>query len=212
MSTTPNDVAQNRNSTLAAETSAGRSDGKVTVRNTWAGVAPSAAAASPGLGSSDSQVVPTARITTATLKKVRPAMIATGVPSRPRKPSGPDSPTSSRNATPTTTVGSTNGTSSSARMTLRKGKSSRCRTYAAGRPSTTEQTVASPADQTVNHSTRWVRDRPRTSRTAPASKWPSTTKPRPIIPLTGSTKKTASTSTGPRERPARVSSRRLTGW
>ena len=114
------------------------------MRNTCAGVAPSVAAASPGLGSSDSQVVPTARITTATLKKVRPAMIATGVPSRPRKPSGPDSPTSSRNATPTTTVGSTNGTSSSARMRLRNGKASRCRTYAAGRPSRTEQTRGQP--------------------------------------------------------------------
>ena len=131
----------------------------MTVRNTCAGVAPRAAAASPGRGSSDSQVAPTARITTATLKKVSPAMIATGVPSRPRKPSGPDSPTSSRKATPTTTVGSTNGTSSSARMTPRNGNASRCRTYAAGSPSSSEHRVASPADQTVNHSTRWVRGR-----------------------------------------------------
>ena len=37
--------------------------------------------------------------------------------------------------------------------------------------------------------------------------------PRPTIPLTGSTKNTASTSTGPSARPARVSSRRVvTGW
>ena len=42
-------------------------------------------------------------------------MIATGVPSRPRNPSGPPSPSSWRKATPTTTVGSTNGTSSAAR-------------------------------------------------------------------------------------------------
>ena len=147
-------MAQKRNTTLAAPTSAGRRAGKVTVRNTWAGLAPSAAAASPGRGSSDSQAAPTARITTATLKKVRPAMIAAGVPSSPRKPSGPDSPTSSRNATPTTTVGSTNGTSSSARTTLRNGKASRWRTYAAGSPSTTLASVATVADQSVNHSTR----------------------------------------------------------
>ena len=38
------------------------------------------------------------------------ATIATGVPSSPRRPSGPPSPSSWRKATPTTTVGSTNGT------------------------------------------------------------------------------------------------------
>ena len=77
VSTTPNAVAQNRNTTLAADTMAGRSAGSVTVRNTCAGEAPSAAAASAGRGSSDSQAAPTARITTETLKKTTPATIAT---------------------------------------------------------------------------------------------------------------------------------------
>ena len=40
------------------------------------------------------------------------------------------------------------------------------------------------------------------------SNWPSTTKPVAIIPHTGSTKNTASTSTGPRARPTGASSRR----
>ena len=40
VSTTPKAVAQNRNTTLAADTIVGRSAGKVTVRNTWAGLAP----------------------------------------------------------------------------------------------------------------------------------------------------------------------------
>ena len=112
MSTIPNAVAQNRNTTLAAETIAGRSAGRVTVRNTCHGVAPRVAAAWPGRGSSDSQAAPTTRITTATLKNTSPATMATAVSSRPRNPSGPAAPSSCRNATPTTTVGSTNGTSS----------------------------------------------------------------------------------------------------
>ena len=118
MSTTPKAVAQNRKTTLAAETIAGRSAGSVTVRSTCAGVAPRAAAASAGRGSSDSQAPPTTRITTEALKNTSPAMIATGVPSMPRNPSGPLSPTSCRKATPTTTVGSTNGASSAARNTV----------------------------------------------------------------------------------------------
>ena len=118
MSTTPNDVAQKRNTTVAADTIAGRRAGSVTVRSTWAGVAPRAAAASAGRGSSDSQAPPTTRITTEALKNTSPAMIATAEPSKPRKPSGPLSPISCRNATPTTTVGSTNGASSAARSTF----------------------------------------------------------------------------------------------
>ena len=105
----PNAVAQNRKTTVAAETRAGRSAGRVTSRSTCHGPAPRAAAASAGRGSSDSQAPPTTRITTEALKKTSPATIAAGVPSRPRKPSGPVRPMSCSNATPTTTVGSTNG-------------------------------------------------------------------------------------------------------
>ena len=113
----PKAVAQKRNTTVAADTIAGRNAGSVTVRSTCVGVAPKAAAASAGRGSRPSQAPPTTRITTAALKNTSPAMIAAGVPSRPRKPSGPLSPSSWRKATPTTTVGSTNGASMAARST-----------------------------------------------------------------------------------------------
>ncbi len=121
-------MAQKRNTTLAAETTAGRSAGTVTVQNTWAGLAPSAAAASPGLRSRDSHPAPTVRMTTATLKKTSPATMAAGVPARPRPANGPPSPISRSKATPTTTVGSTKGTSSAARTTARPRKRSRCST------------------------------------------------------------------------------------
>ena len=100
-----------------------RSQGRAASRSAapGPGVAPRAAAASAGRGSSDSQAPPTTRITTEALKNTSPAMIATAEPSKPRKPSGPLSPISCRNATPTTTVGSTNGASSAARSTFPPG-------------------------------------------------------------------------------------------
>ncbi len=118
-------MAQKRKTTLAAETIGPASAGSVTVRKTWPGEAPSAAAASPGRGSRLSQAVPTVRTTTARLKKASAAMIAAGVPSRPSPASGPPAPSTWRNATPTTTVGSTNGISSAARSTRWPGNRSR---------------------------------------------------------------------------------------
>ena len=79
------------------------------------GEAPRAAAACSCRGSIASQKVPTVRTTTAMLKNARARTIATAVPSIPRNASGPDSETNWRNATPTTTVGSTNGTITIAR-------------------------------------------------------------------------------------------------
>ncbi len=68
-------------------------------------------------------------------------MIAIGVPSRPRKPSQQPgrSPMSSRKATPTTTVGSTKGTSSCGADDgpLHREAAAGAATYAAGRPSAT---------------------------------------------------------------------------
>ncbi len=206
----PNAVAQKRNTTLAAETIAGRSAGRVTDRNTCHGVAPRVAAAWPGRGSRDSQAAPTTRITTATLKNTSPATMATAVWSRPRNPSGPASPSSCRKATPTTTVGSTNGTSRTARTARRPGRSRRYNTCAAGRPSSTAIAVPAAADQTVNQSTRCTRGRASTSRTPPGSNSPSGQKPWAIIPTTGSTKNTPSAATGTRERAARPESRRIT--
>src|SRR3954470_18277771 len=192
----PNDVAQNKKTTLAADTMPGISAGSVTVRNTCTGDAPSAAAASSRLRSRPSHSDPTVRTTTARLKNTIAATIAAGVPSSLSDPSGPDGARRVRNATPTTTVGITNGTSRNARSPRLPGRRSRWSTKAAGIPSSTVTAVATPADQTVNHSTRCTRPRPRTSTTAPGSNEPSEKNPRPTIPATGSTKKTPSTSTG----------------
>ncbi len=185
VSTTPKDVAQNRKTTLAAETIPGSSAGRVTVRSTCQGLAPRAAAASSRRGSIVSQKAPTVRTTTLMLKKTRAATIATAVPSRPRAPSGPDGAISWRKATPTTTVGSTNGTTTSARSRSRPGNRSRCSTNATGRPATRARNVALEADQRVNHSTRCTRGRPRTSSTSPGAKEPSGQNPRAIMPPTG---------------------------
>lgn len=64
-STVPNAVAQNRNTSEAADVSAGVSAGSVTVRNARAGDAPSDRAACSGRGSRRSHSPPTVRTTTA---------------------------------------------------------------------------------------------------------------------------------------------------
>ncbi|NKY06634.1 methionyl-tRNA formyltransferase [Cellulomonas hominis] len=64
-STVPNAVAQNRNTSDAADVMAGVSAGRVTVRNARAGEAPSDRAACSGRGSSRSHSPPTVRTTTA---------------------------------------------------------------------------------------------------------------------------------------------------
>ncbi len=74
------------------------------------------------------------RTTTLMLKKTSAATIAAAVPSRPSPPSGPAGAISCRKATPTTTVGSTNGTTTSARSRSRPGKRNRCSTNATGQP------------------------------------------------------------------------------
>ncbi|MNW68613.1 hypothetical protein D3C74_474200 [compost metagenome] len=63
-STTPNAVAQNRNTIDAADAMAGASDGSVTDRNARQGEAPRARAASSARGSRCSQSPPTVRTTT----------------------------------------------------------------------------------------------------------------------------------------------------
>ena len=129
--------------------------------------------------------MPTVRTTTLTLKNASAATIATALPSSPSPPSGPEGAISWRKATPTTTVGSTNGTTTTARSRSRPGKRSRCRTYAVGSPSTSDSSVPAAADQSVNHSTRCTRGRVSTSSTAPGSNRPSGAKPRATMPATG---------------------------
>ena len=86
------------------------------------------------------------------------------MPSKPRKPSGPASPISSRKATPTTTVGSTNGTSSSARS---RPPAAELAPVQQVRRRHAEQHRATPSptadDQTVNQMTRCTRGRASTS-------------------------------------------------
>src|SRR5690606_32286962 len=115
--TVPNAVAQNKNTTAAADQTAGASAGSVTVHHTRHGEAPRLAAASAWRGASDSQRTPTVRTTTAILKNTSAAMNAAKVPSRPSQPSQPEGRNRVRKATPTTTVGSTKGTNTSARNT-----------------------------------------------------------------------------------------------
>ncbi len=98
---------------VAADATAGRSAGHVTSRKARQRVAPSTRAASSVAGSRPSQSPPTVRTTTAWLKKACASRIAHTDPSR-SMPSGPRGPSSARKAAPTTTVGSTNGTVTSA--------------------------------------------------------------------------------------------------
>ena len=65
---------------------------------------------------------PTVRTTTARLKNTMAAMMATGEPSSPSPPSGPESASRVRKATPTTTVGITNGISTMPRSTAPPGR------------------------------------------------------------------------------------------
>src|SRR5438128_713806 len=63
--------------------------------------------------------------------------------------SSPPRPTSARNAVPTTTVGSTKGTVTTARSTCLPGKSRRAKTYAPGSATTSVSAVAHRVDEHV---------------------------------------------------------------
>ncbi len=105
----------------AAAAIAGRSRGRVIRRITWPGDAPRVRPASSSRGSIRSHRPPTMRITTATLKNTWEAMIAAAVPLR-STPSTPEGPIRARNATPTTRVGSTKGTTVALCRIRRPGK------------------------------------------------------------------------------------------
>ena len=87
---------------------------------------------------------------------------------------------------PTTTVGSTNGTVTTARSSCLPGKSKRAKTYAPGSAISRVSAVEASACQVVNHSTcedvgpaEHLADPARTARP------PSTFSPRPTIAATG---------------------------
>ena len=197
----PNADAQNRNTSAALAAIAGASWGSVTVRNARHGEAPRVRAASVWRGSSAFHSAPTWRTTTDTLKKTMASTTAVVVWSSPVKPSGPPGASRARNATPTTTVGSTNGTSTRARSTARPGTRRRCSTNAVGRPSATETTVPAAAIPSVWPRMRHVRSRARVSpkavrSTAPVNASASPPIPRQSMAATGHAKKTSRKATG----------------
>ena len=192
----PKAVAQKRKTTVATDITTGASAGRVTVRSTCQGLAPSEAAACSRRGSSCDHHGPTARTTSERLKKTRAATIATGVPSSPREPSGPEGASSPRKATPTTTVGSTKGAVTRTRSARLPGNRRQYSAYAVGTPSATVTTVASAEVHAVNHSTCRTRGRVRVSATWPSSQSPSGRSPRFSIPSSGTTTKTVSTAAG----------------
>ena len=193
-STTPNDVKQNRNTIDDAAATAGHSRGHVTHRKAWAGDAPRTRACSTARGSSPSQKVPTVRSTTATLKNTWAARIAPAVRVRRNGPSSsPRRSNRAKNAPPTTTVGSTNGTVAAARSNDRPRNRRRASRWAPGRATATVSTVEATACHRVNQATPRNDDRPGNS----TSRFrPSAPSPRTRIDPTGYKKKTPRKAAG----------------
>src|ERR1044072_5060489 len=135
MRTTPKLVAQNKNTPAAADPIAGASAGSVTDVNARAGEAPSDRAASVARRSSCDHSPATVRATTATLKKLSASTTA----------NTPPSGSSVRNASPTTTVGSTNGPRSAPATSAGPGSEVRASRYATGRPATSATGVDAAA-------------------------------------------------------------------
>ncbi|OSY51888.1 hypothetical protein BG846_02436 [Streptomyces fradiae ATCC 10745 = DSM 40063] len=86
---------------------------------------------------------------------------------------------------PTTTVGSTNGTVTTARSTRLPGKSKRARTYAPGSATSRVSAVDASACQVVNHSTSRMSGRVSTSPSRPRRQPSSPLRPRPTMVATG---------------------------
>lgn len=118
------------------------------------------------------------------------------VPSRRRPASGPPSVSSERNATPTTTVGSTNGTVTNARTSPRPRNRRRYSTYAPGIPSASEIVVPSAACCSVWPTMRHVRGRLNTSTNPDRSGAPSVVKPRATSVAAGQPKKNPRNASG----------------
>lgn len=86
---------------------------------------------------------------------------------------------------PTTTVGSTNGTVTTARRMSLPLKSKRANTYAPGSAISSVSAVETKACQVVNHSTCRIPESPSTSPIRPRSQVPSAFSPRTTIAATG---------------------------
>ncbi len=86
---------------------------------------------------------------------------------------------------PTTTVGSTNGTVTTARSSCLPGNSKRAKTYAPGSAIRSVSTVDASACQVVNQSTSAMSGRASTSPIRPNCQPSSVLIPRPTIAATG---------------------------
>ncbi len=86
---------------------------------------------------------------------------------------------------PTTTVGSTNGTVTTARSSCLPGKSNRAKTYAPGRAISRVSAVEARACQVVNQRTSRMSGRASTSPIRPNCQSPPALSPRPTIAVTG---------------------------
>ncbi len=86
---------------------------------------------------------------------------------------------------PTTTVGSTKGTVTTARSSCLPGNSKRAKTYAPGSAISSVSTVEASACQVVNHSTSAMSGRDSTSPIRPNCHPESVLRPRPTIAATG---------------------------
>lgn len=86
---------------------------------------------------------------------------------------------------PTTTVGSTNGTVTTALRTCLPLNSKRAKTYAPGSAISSVSTVEANACQVVNHRTCRMSDCPSTSAIRPNCQWPPAFRPRETIAATG---------------------------
>ncbi len=86
---------------------------------------------------------------------------------------------------PTTTVGRTNGTVTTARSNCLPGKSNRAKTYAPGSAISRVSAVEATACQVVNHRTPAMSGRASTSPMRPNCQPASVLTPRPTIAATG---------------------------
>lgn len=98
---------------------------------------------------------------------------------------GPPGPSSARNALPTTTVGSTNGTVTSARTSPLPGKSNRASRYVPGSATASVIPVDAAACQSVNQSTCSSSGSPSTPSAAPSRHCPSERSPVETMLATG---------------------------
>src|SRR5215207_4674065 len=127
--------------------------------------------------------------------------------SRPRNQRGPPSPSSARKAEPTTTVGSTNGTSTAACTSRFPRNSYRANTYAPGSATSTVSAVDTVACQIVNHATSRSCESVTTAPIGLRSSVPPGVSPRPMIDATGYTKNTPRNANGTASRSARATRR-----